>query len=117
MQKHWFARLRAGFMFAGVISLIPAGIGVAREKSSNPDQAQGDSSLRGERLDRSKRVSTSKTSRRVSRGRGSTHSIIFVGGKSGSRVNATKSNPRQAKKVQGELNPQPIPPGKRIRHS
>jgi hypothetical protein len=38
--------------------------------------------------------------------------IIFVGGKNGSHGAATKSNPTQAKKSNGALNPQPIPPGK-----
>jgi hypothetical protein len=38
--------------------------------------------------------------------------IIFVGGKNGSQGAATKSNPTQAKKSNGTLNPQPIPPGK-----
>ena len=38
--------------------------------------------------------------------------IIFVRGKEGSRGAATKSNPARAKKSNGALNPQPIPPGK-----
>jgi len=38
--------------------------------------------------------------------------IIFVGGKKSSQGAATKSNPTQAKKSNGTLNPQPIPPGK-----
>ncbi len=38
--------------------------------------------------------------------------IIFVGGKKGRKATARSSNPRQAKKVNGALNPQPIPPGK-----
>jgi hypothetical protein len=38
--------------------------------------------------------------------------IIFVGGKNGSQGAATKSNPTQARKSNGSLNPQPIPPGK-----
>lgn len=38
--------------------------------------------------------------------------IIFVGGKKGSQGAATKSNPTQARKLNGSLNPQPIPPGK-----
>ena len=38
--------------------------------------------------------------------------IIFVGGKKSSQGVATKSNPTQAKKSNGTLNPQPIPPGK-----
>jgi hypothetical protein len=40
-------------------------------------------------------------------------SIIFVGGKKGSQGAATISNPTAAKKSNGTLNPQPIPPGKR----
>jgi hypothetical protein len=38
--------------------------------------------------------------------------IIFVGGKNDSQGAATKSNPTQAKKSNGSLNSQPIPPGK-----
>jgi hypothetical protein len=38
--------------------------------------------------------------------------IIFVGGKKGRNAAAKTSNPRQAKKVNSDLNPQPIPPGK-----
>jgi len=38
--------------------------------------------------------------------------IIFVGGKKGRNTAAKTSNPRQAKKVNADLNPQPIPPGK-----
>lgn len=38
--------------------------------------------------------------------------IIFVGGKKGSQGAATKSNPTAARKSNGSLNPQPIPPGK-----
>ena len=38
--------------------------------------------------------------------------IIFVGGKKGRNAAAKSSNPRQAKKVNADLNPQPIPPGK-----
>jgi hypothetical protein len=40
------------------------------------------------------------------------HTIIFVGGKKGRNAAAKSSNPRQAKKVNSDLNPQPIPPGK-----
>lgn len=58
-----------------------------------------------------KHGNTSLRNRRVRRGgRGTTHSIIFVGGK---RTGSKKSNPTQAKKVRVELNPQPIPPGKK----
>lgn len=39
-------------------------------------------------------------------------SIIFVGGKQARQGAATKSNPTQARKSNGALNPQPIPPGK-----
>jgi hypothetical protein len=38
--------------------------------------------------------------------------IIFVGGRKGSQGAATKSNPTRARKSNGALNPQPIPPGK-----
>jgi hypothetical protein len=41
--------------------------------------------------------------------------IIFVGGKNGRHGGAKRSAPGQAKKVNVELNPQPIPPG-RQRH-
>jgi hypothetical protein len=53
--------------------------------------------------------------RQVASTRGSKHgrrTIIFVGGKKGSQGAATKSNPTRAKKSNGTLNPQPIPPGK-----
>ena len=49
-------------------------------------------------------ASTSKHVRRT---------IIFVGGKKSSQGAATKSNPIRAKRSNGSLNPQPIPPGKR----
>jgi hypothetical protein len=38
--------------------------------------------------------------------------IIFVGGKLARQGAATKSNPTRARKSNGALNPQPIPPGK-----
>jgi hypothetical protein len=41
--------------------------------------------------------------------------IIFVGGKKGRQGAATRSNPTQARKSNGSLNPQPIPPGKQRR--
>jgi hypothetical protein len=40
------------------------------------------------------------------------HSIIFVGGKKGGHGAAKTARPAQAKKVNADLNPQPIPPGK-----
>lgn len=112
MQNQWSARLRLGVVLAGVICLIPAGISVSREKGLNHYQAQGDSSG-SERPVSSKRVSTSNNGRTARRGgRATAHAIIFVGGKRTGKGNATKANPRNTKKVQGELNPQPIPPGK-----
>ena len=42
----------------------------------------------------------------------SQRTIIFVGGKKGRTATAKSSNPTQAKKVNADLNPQPIPPGK-----
>jgi hypothetical protein len=42
--------------------------------------------------------------------------IIFVGGKKRSQGAATRSNPTQARKSNGSLNPQPIPPGKQRQH-
>ena len=42
--------------------------------------------------------------------------IIFVGGKKGSHGAATRSNPTEARKSNGSLNPQPIPPGKQRKH-
>lgn len=111
---YWVKR---GLVLAGTISMIPAGIGMSHERDWNAYQ---DSSIRSEQQVKSKHGNTTMENRRVRRGgRGTTHSIIFVGGKKtgeGSsrccRNSATKSNPRQAKKTQGELNPQPIPPGK-----
>ena len=114
VQNQWVTGLRLGLVLAGVISLIPAGIGMSREKGSNHYQPQGDSSLRSGRLVKRKHAGSSTNSRTARRGgSGTTHSIIFVGGKRTGKAGATKSNPRQAKKVQGALNPQPIPPGKK----
>jgi hypothetical protein len=62
-----------------------------------------------------KRLPNTSPRRQVASGRGSKHgqrTIIFVGGKKGSQGAATKSNPTAAKKSNGSLNPQPIPPGK-----
>jgi hypothetical protein len=42
--------------------------------------------------------------------------IIFVGGKKGSQGAAKTPNPKRARTVNGELNPQPIPPGKSRLH-
>jgi len=53
--------------------------------------------------------------RQVASTKGNKHgqqTIIFVGGKKGSQGAATKSNPIRAKKSNGTLNTQPIPPGK-----
>ncbi len=108
VQNHWAIRLKLGLVLAGVISLIPAGVGMSHERHTNHNRLQEDSSVRTAR--RVKRKHDRKTSRTARRGgRGTTHSIIFVGGK---RTGSKKSNPTQAKKVQGALNPQPIPPGK-----
>ena len=99
----------------GIISVFTAGICIARAKESNDYRAtQENSSIGSEQQVKSKHGNTTMKNRRVRRGgRGNTHSIIFVGGKK--TGSATKANPRQAKKVQGELNPQPIPPGKQRR--
>ena len=105
----------------GIISVFTAGICMARAKEGNDYRAlQANSSIRSEQQVKSKHGNTTMENRRVRRGgRGTTHSIIFVGGKKtgkGSsrccRSSATKSNPKQARKVRGALNPQPIPPGK-----
>jgi hypothetical protein len=62
-----------------------------------------------------KRLRNTSPRRQVASSRGSKHgqrTIIFVGGKKGSQSTATKSNPTAARKSNGTLNPQPIPPGK-----
>ena len=62
-----------------------------------------------------KHLHDTSTRRQVTSTKGSKHvqrTIIFVGGKKSGLGAATKSNPTQAKKSNGALNPQPIPPGK-----
>jgi hypothetical protein len=85
----------------GAIGMLTAGVGLAREKS------------RG--IDPSTRTETS--ARQKSKGRRSSkvreRTIIFVGGKKAGRGASKRSNPTASKKVNGALNPQPIPPGKR----
>jgi len=54
-------------------------------------------------------AASARTSKRGQR------TIIFVGGKIGSHDAATRSNPTSARKSNGSLNPQPIPPGKQRR--
>lgn len=104
---YWVKR---GLVLAGTISMIPAGIGMSHETDWNAYQ---DSSIRSEQQVKSKHGNTTMKNRRVRRGGiGNTHSIIFVGGKRTDKGSATKSNPKQARKVRGALNPQPIPPGK-----
>jgi hypothetical protein len=71
------------------------------------------------RTESGKRLRHTSPRRQVASTRGSKHrqrTIIFVGGKKGSQGAATKSNPTQARKSNGELNPQPIPPGKSRLH-
>jgi hypothetical protein len=67
------------------------------------------------RTESGKRLRHTSPRRQVASTKGSKHrqrTIIFVGGKKGSQGAATKSNPTQARKSNGALNPQPIPPGK-----
>lgn len=62
-----------------------------------------------------KHLHTTSTRRQAASARGSKHAqrtIIFVGGKKESQGAATRSNPTTARKLNGTLNPQPIPPGK-----
>ena len=62
-----------------------------------------------------KHLPNTSTRRQVASTQGSKHerrTIIFVGGKRGSQGAARRSNPTQATKSNGSLNPQPIPPGK-----
>ncbi len=62
-----------------------------------------------------KHLHKTSTRRQVASTKGSKHgerTIIFVGGKKSSQGAVTKSNPTQARKSNGSLNPQPIPPGK-----
>jgi hypothetical protein len=62
-----------------------------------------------------KRLRNTSSRRQVVSTKGNKHgqrTIIFVGGKKGSQGAATKSNPTAARKSNGSLNPQPIPPGK-----
>jgi hypothetical protein len=62
-----------------------------------------------------KRLHNTSPRRQVASTKGSKHgqrTIIFVGGKKSSQGAATKSNPTRARRSNGALNPQPIPPGK-----
>jgi phage baseplate assembly protein gpV len=62
-----------------------------------------------------KHLPDTSTRRQVASTKGSKHvqrTIIFVGGKKSSQGAATTSNPTTARKSNGTLNPQPIPPGK-----
>ena len=62
-----------------------------------------------------KHLRTTAIRRQAASTRGSKHlqrTIIFVGGKKESKGAARRSNPTAARKSNGTLNPQPIPPGK-----
>ena len=67
------------------------------------------------RTESGRRLRHTSSKSKVASTNGSKHgqrTIIFVGGKKGSQGAATKSNPTVARKSNGSLNPQPIPPGK-----
>jgi hypothetical protein len=62
-----------------------------------------------------KHLHETSTKRQVTSTKGSKHvqrTIIFVGGKKSTQGAATTSNPTSARRSNGSLNPQPIPPGK-----
>jgi len=66
-----------------------------------------------------KHLHATSTKRQTATTQGNKHgqrTIIFVGGKEESQGAATRSNPTAARKSNGTLNPQPIPPGKSRRH-
>jgi hypothetical protein len=67
------------------------------------------------RTESGKRLRHTSRRRQIASSEGNKHgqrTIIFVGGKKGSQGAATKSNPTRARRSNGALNPQPIPPGK-----
>jgi hypothetical protein len=78
--------------------------GAIRIENTEP---QDSSIRRGTKLARKRRT------RKSGAGTSGQHSIIFVGGKKNSAGAATRANPIRAKKSNGSLNPQPIPPGKK----
>jgi hypothetical protein len=79
----------------------------AEKENNNASQTKARKRLHDTSAKR--QVTGSRDSKRQQR------TIIFVGGKKGRNTAAKSSNPRQAKKVNADLNPQPIPPG-RQRH-
>jgi hypothetical protein len=71
------------------------------------------------RTESGRRLRHTSPRRQIASTKGPKHgqrTIIFVGGKQGSQGAATTRNPKRARTVNGELNPQPIPPGKSRLH-
>jgi hypothetical protein len=71
------------------------------------------------RTESGKRLRHTSPKRRAASTTGSEHgqrTIIFVGGREGSQGEARTPNPKRARTANGELNPQPIPPGKSRLH-
>jgi hypothetical protein len=103
MQKS-FCSLALVLLTAGAFGTSSFAAPTVVQDNSNQSRAKSEKRLRNKSL-----------RRQVASGRDSKHgqpTIIFVGGKKGSHAGATKSNPTTARKSNGSLNPQPIPPGK-----
>jgi hypothetical protein len=89
---------------AGAFSTSSFAVPTVVQDNSNQSRTESEKRLRNPSPRRE--VASSRVSKHGQR------TIIFVGGKKGSQGAVTKSDPTAARKSNGTLNPQPIPPGK-----
>ena len=102
---------RISFLSLAFILLTASSLGAP----SSAAATVGQESTHQLRTDSGKRLRHTSSRRQGASTRGSKHgqrTIIFVGGRKNSQGAATRSNPTAARKSNGSLNPQPIPPGK-----
>jgi hypothetical protein len=102
---------RIGFCSLAFILLTAGSFGPASFAAATVGQDDSKQSTTKSR----KRLHSTSPRRQVASSKGTKHgqrTIIFVGGKKGSHGAATRSNPTGARRSNGALNPQPIPPGK-----
>ncbi len=107
MKRIGFFSLAFLFVTAGTFGPRSLAAPVVRQDDNN--QPKTDAKRHLHNTSRRRHVASREDSKLGQR------TIIFVGGKKGRHGLAKRSNPGQTKKVNADLNPQPIPPGKQRR--
>ena len=98
------------FMLLAAGSLGTQSFAAANAGQDNTKQLRTESGKRLRHTSPRRQIASTKAPKHEQR------TIIFVGGNQGSQGAAKTPNPKRARTVNGELNPQPIPPGKSRLH-